>query len=1090
MPSLNERYFKSLTQVPVASLVLAAGLVISAVAWQRTASQVEQAAYAKFNAVVADSRATLQAQLRSYFDVMYGLQGLFLVTPHVTRHAFRGYVANLGLTHRSAGLRAISYSQHVPAAAKDTFVKRIRGDSSLGPGRFAKFDVKPPGDRPEYVVLVYSEPFEDNEPVLGLDLIADTMRGAAIHRARDSGSMSASGRVLLVSIPLEGVWGVSLRLAVYRPGTPIDTAGQRHRAFMGVVSAVFLVRDMVSDIVWQDPAKPLQLRVIDTGDRDAPQNASAPEALLFDSAPRREAADSFTGTVHLEVAERVWQLQFAAPKHYFLATGDRLVPWLVLVGGVTISLLLFGLVRALATSGQYAEARRVAQELIEALPVPIYFKGTDGRYLGVNKAWEAYFRIPRGTFIGKTVHDLYPHDQDAADRLHASDEVLWKRPGTQTYETTITTADGMRHDAIYYKATYTGAGGGVAGLIGTIVDITERKQAEKRRAMEHAVTRVLAGSQTLAEAIPRIIETICETLHWNCGARWAPDKDAGVLRCYEWWGVDSPEIQEFLAENAKRTLDTAIPGDQGLVRRTYSTGKPVWIADLSRVEGLRRANLVAKADLHGAFCFPLLLGNEVLGVMEFFHRDVREPDELLIIAAQSIGSQIGQYMVRKQAEEALQFVAKHDALTTLPNRIKFQDRLELAVANAKRNQRRLAVMFIDMDRFKVINDTLGHEAGDLLLREVAHRLSDALRSNDTVARLGGDEFVVLIEDVSDPVNLGTIAQKLIDALGKGFMLFGQEYHVTASIGISTYPDDAGDIQSLLRNADIAMYRAKEQGRNAFQFYSAQMNVHSVERLALESSLRRALERHELVLHYQPRIEIPGGRITGVEALARWQHPEMGLVPPAKFIPLAEETGLITSIGEWALAAACAQHKAWEREGLGWLRVAVNLSPRQFLQGDLAKTVARVLAETGCNATSLELEITEGMVMRDPESAVALLQRLKDMGIHIAMDDFGTGYSSLAYLKRFPIDSLKIDRSFVMDVPNDPDDVAINVAVIAMAHSLGLKVVAEGVETREQLDFLRNQGCDEMQGYFFSKPLPVDQVTTLLLQGRRASVSAN
>jgi diguanylate cyclase (GGDEF)-like protein/PAS domain S-box-containing protein len=1090
LSSFREKLFKTLTQVPVASLVLAASLVVSGFAWRLAESQVERAAYAKFSAVVADARTSLQAQLRSYYDIMYGVQGLFLVTPHVTRDAFRRYVNNLGLTHRSAGLRALSYSRYVMAEERDDFVKQVRGDASRGPGRFARFDVQPPGERPEYVVLVYTEPLEDNEAGLGLDLIADPVRGAVIRRARDSGAMSASGRVSLVSLPIKDVWGVTLRLAVYRPGLPVDTAEQRRDAFMGIISAVFLMRELVSEIVWQDPAKPLQLRVIDGGGRDSPQGANSPEALLFDSTLQRDAGASFNDTVALEVGERLWQLQFAAPKNYFLATADRLMPWLVLAGGVTISLLLFGLVRALATSGQYAEARRVAQELIEALPVPIFFKGTDGRYLGVNRAWEKLFGISRSAFLGKTVHDLYPHDTDTADRLYASDQVLWKRPGTQTYETAITTADGTRHDAIYYKATYTNARGGVAGLIGTIVDITERKQIEKRRAMEYAVTRVLAGSQTLAEAIPKIIETICMTLNWHCGARWARDAESAELHCHESWGVDSPEIQEFLAENSKRTLQTGFLGDQGLARRAYGTGKPVWIADLSRSEGFRRASLVAKADLHGAFCFPLLVGTEVLGVMEFFHRDVREPDEMLISAAQSIGSQIGQYMVRKQAEEALQFVAKHDALTGLPNRIMFQDRLELAVARAKRNARRLAVMFIDMDRFKVINDTLGHEAGDSLLREVAARLQQTLRVSDTVARLGGDEFVVLIEDVSDPVYLGTIAQKLIDAFVASFVLFAQEYHVTASIGISTYPDDADDIQALLRNADIAMYRAKEQGRNAFQFYSAQMNVHSVERLALESSLRRALERNELVLHYQPRVEIPGGHITGVEALVRWQHPEMGLVPPGKFIPLAEETGLIAPIGEWALAAACSQHRAWERAGLGWVRVAVNLSPRQFTQGDLVKTVARVLAETGCDAKYLELEITEGMVMRNPESAVMLLRRLKDMGIHIAMDDFGTGYSSLAYLKRFPIDSLKIDRSFVKDVPEDAGDVAINVAVIAMAHSLGLKVVAEGVETREQLDFLRKEGCDEMQGYFFSKPLPVEQVTALLLKGVKTRVPAS
>ena len=540
LPPLRERLFKPLTQVPVGWLVLATGLIISGLAWRLTELQVERAAHAKFSAIVADSRTTLQAQLRSHYDVMYGLQGLFLVSPHVTRDAFGRYVAKIGLTHRSTGIRAISYSQHVPAAAKTDFLNRVRADTSLGPKRFSQFDVKPPGDRPEYVVLVYTEPLERNEPGLGLDLISDPVRGAAIYRARDSGTVSASGRVSLVSVPLQDAWSVSLRLAVYRPGMPTDTVEQRRSAFMGIISAVFLVREMVNNIVWQDPARPLQLRIIDTGEREAPENANAPNALLFDSAPRREAGISFNESVPLEVGGRVWQLQFAAPQHYFLATADNLLPWSVLLGGITISMLLFGLVRALATSGQYAEARRVAQELIEALPTPIFFKGTDGRYIGVNKAWESFFGIPREAFIGKTVHDLYPHDKDTADRLHASDQVLWKRPGTQTYETSITTTDGARRDAIYYKATYTRAGGGIAGLIGTIIDITERKQAEKRRAMEYAVTRALAGSQTLAEAIPRIIETICVTLRWHCGARWAQDKDAGVLRCYEDLGRRQP----------------------------------------------------------------------------------------------------------------------------------------------------------------------------------------------------------------------------------------------------------------------------------------------------------------------------------------------------------------------------------------------------------------------------------------------------------------------------------------------------------------------------------------------------------------------
>jgi EAL domain-containing protein (putative c-di-GMP-specific phosphodiesterase class I) len=324
-----------------------------------------------------------------------------------------------------------------------------------------------------------------------------------------------------------------------------------------------------------------------------------------------------------------------------------------------------------------------------------------------------------------------------------------------------------------------------------------------------------------------------------------------------------------------------------------------------------------------------------------------------------------------------------------------------------------------------------------------------------------------------------VAQKILAAMGTPFIVQAQEFHISASIGVSSYPDDGNDPQTLMKNADIAMYRAKEQGKNNFQFYSAQINLHSIERLTLESSLRRALERNEFLVHYQPKVDIASGRITGVEALVRWQQPVQGLIPPAQFIQLAEETGLIVPIGEWVLKTACAQNKAWQLEGWAPVRVAVNLSPRQFAHENLLEDIARVLKQTGLDPAFLELEITESVVMRNPEQAVLLLNRLKAFGIHLSVDDFGTGYSSLNYLKRFPLDTLKIDRTFIRDLPGDGDDAAITQAIIAMAHSLRLSVVAEGVETAEQLSFLRDYGCDEFQGYYFSRPQPAKDIAPLL-----------
>jgi diguanylate cyclase (GGDEF)-like protein/PAS domain S-box-containing protein len=445
-------------------------------------------------------------------------------------------------------------------------------------------------------------------------------------------------------------------------------------------------------------------------------------------------------------------------------------------------------------------------------------------------------------------------------------------------------------------------------------------------------------------------------------------------------------------------------------------------------------------------------------------------------------------ITEKKTEEFIWYQANYDALTGLPNRRLFHDRLEQDLKKAHRAGLSVALLFIDLDRFKNINDTLGHEAGDRVLKEVAERLLGCLRASDTVGRLGGDEFVVLLEELPQPLHVAAVAQKILAAVAKPYMLEAQEFHLTASIGISTYPADSDNMQSLLKNADIAMYRAKEQGKNNYQYYSAQMYVHSLERLELDSDLRRALERKEFLLHYQPRIDIVSGRITGMEALVRWQHPTKGLIPPMQFIPLAEETGLIVPIGEWVLKTACARNKSWQEQGLPPLRIAVNLSARQFAHENLLQDVSRVLDETGLNPAALEFEITESMVMHNPEHAVNLLTRLKAMGIHLAIDDFGTGYSSLSYLKRFPLDSVKIDRSFIRDLPGDADDAAITRAIIAMAHSLRLEVIAEGVETEEQLHFLRDHGCDEMQGYYFSEPVPEHEFVRLVQAGSAAGAA--
>ncbi len=426
---------------------------------------------------------------------------------------------------------------------------------------------------------------------------------------------------------------------------------------------------------------------------------------------------------------------------------------------------------------------------------------------------------------------------------------------------------------------------------------------------------------------------------------------------------------------------------------------------------------------------------------------------------------------RKRFEERLSFLAQYDVLTGLPNRALFYDRLRQAVGRAKREQTMVGLMFLDLDRFKQINDTLGHAAGDRVLKVVAERLRGFLREVDTIARLGGDEFTVIIEGVSAPEQLSGVAGKIRNALSEAVNLDGRDMSVSASIGITLYPRDGEDIEQLIKNADIAMYHAKRRGgRQQYQFYDQGMAPLAAEHLELEAKLKRAIEKEEFLLHYQPVVDVNSGRITGMEALIRWQSPQ-GLVPPANFIPLAEESGLILDIGRWVLRAACAQARNWQREGLPPLRLAVNLSPLQLRQENLLASVTEILRESGLAPQYLELEITENTLMDRSRDTVVMLTRLEHLGVQISIDDFGTGYSSLAYLKQFPVHSLKIDRSFVRDITTDSNDAAIVSAMIAMAKTLGLGVIAEGVETRQQLDFLRAAGCNAYQGYYFSVPLP-------------------
>ena len=592
-------------------------------------------------------------------------------------------------------------------------------------------------------------------------------------------------------------------------------------------------------------------------------------------------------------------------------------------------------------------------------------------------------------------------------------------------------------------------------------------------------------AQTIESALQSCLDYVCNHTGWPIGHVRLLIDAHGKLVPTDVWHLEHPERFSVFR---RVTQSTPSIHALGLPGRVLSNKKPVWIRDVTQDDNFRRTQLALDIGVKAAFGFPVLVRSEVAAVLEFFVDRVLDPDEKLLEVLGNVGTQLGRVIERKRSEEHMAHLLHHDALTGLPNRLLFHDRLRQAMTNANRRQRLVGVAFLDLDEFKNINDTLGHDAGDLLLKQVAVRLLSVMREGDTVARLGGDEFTLIFADMALVNDIARTARKIMQLFAQPFLVMGRELFVTASLGVTVYPLDNSHVSELLKSADIAMYRAKEQGKNTYEFYAQDMTTRIHQRLSLEEHLRRALEHNEFVLHYQPIVSCLDGHVTSVEALLRWKD-DRGPVSPAQFIPVAEETGLIVPIGEWVLRTACAQLARWHADGLPALRVAVNLSVRQFRHQDMVGNVVKSLAAAGLDPGHLDLEITESILLEE-QSVINTLYELDSMGVGFSIDDFGAGYSSLSYLKRLPIDTLKIDRSFVQNIPDDADDVAIVRAILVMARSLGIRVVAEGVETAEQLAFLRRHGCDAVQGFYFGQPLPAGEIGALLRETGRFPMPEN
>ena len=714
------------------------------------------------------------------------------------------------------------------------------------------------------------------------------------------------------------------------------------------------------------------------------------------------------------------------------------------------------------------------QAMIDSVPDLLWTKDKNSRFVIANKALAIHTgHHDAREMIGLSDFDL--HDAARAQDFYDSEQEFI-RSGQSTLDREESVM-GPSGDKVWLQSTKVllrNKNDEVFGLVGIARNITERKMSEALRGGQAEVLEMIAMGASLVDVLTKLVQII---------EMQVPGLMASVLLLDD----DGLHLRHGAAPSLPQAYTNAIDGVR-IGTKVGSCGtaafrkEPVIVTDIScdpLWDDYR--DLAARFGLRSCWSTPVMSQKgDVLGTFAMYSSHVNTPSDAqmrLIEMATRIASIA---IERRKTEAQVQFMATHDTLTGLPNRALLSDRLAQALSFAHRHDRWVSVLFIDLDSFKDINDSLGHRAGDCLLKAIAARMVDCVRQTDTVARLGGDEFVVILFDQPKSADvINQVVQNLRAAVAQPVQIDGHTVSVTCSIGLSTFPEDGTDVTVLLANADIAMYRAKQLGRDNFQFYTPGLNSGAHAKFELQGELRKALPRGELLLHYQPQVDLRTGRVFAVEALVRWNHPVRGMISPTQFIPLAEETGLIVAIGDWVLRTACHQNKAWQNAGLPHMNMCVNVSARQFQDNQWIDRVKIALSDSALEAQYLELEITESMIMQNLDSAVHMMKKLQTLGVQIAIDDFGTGYSSLSALKKFPVARLKIDKSFMEDIPRNDDDKAVTSAIISLGQRLNMRVIAEGVETDDQIAFLRANNCDEMQGYHFSKPITADAIAAML-----------
>ena len=1013
------------------------GLVVSLWLAQHQAASMAQIEEARFTQETRAFAEALSQRIAGHTEVVNGLRGLFTANPRLSRLDFERAASEMEVGQRYPGVRNLSFTRWVPGREREAYEARVRADTSLSPDGLPQFKIHPPGERAEYFVAEYLWPMFGNEGVLGLDISAQPANLAAMRYSRDSGQTVVSAPFDLLQETTHRA-GIVIRVPVFDP-----TAGTAEQRFVGAVASTLRVYDLVQGLGSQGFLNGIAVAMADLGPVRPDSGDAMVRPLLEQTAPGLPGVRPLVR--ELGVHDRRWQLTFY-PTRSFLTASETRLPWLAGLAAAVVSLLLASVVALLVRQRTLAlvraqlsdDARRESEERFRALfnQATVGVAQVDsatGQFVRVNQRYADILGYSPEEMVGMTFQSLTHPDDLAADlaqvrRLQSGDVPEYRLEKRYIHK------DGHEVWGDLTVSSMWASGSAPGHHIAVVQDITARKRMEEN---------LRANEQRLRSILERLPMGLClvqddglisfrnQRYVQICGytQEEVPDTDT-------WWQRAYPDAAERDAIR-QRLLDTrhlgVIPLAEYTIRCADGKYKPVEISGIF-VEGGR---LITMQDLSE----------------------------------------------RTAAEEEINQLAYYDPLTRLPNRRLLMDRLQQALATSARHQRSGALLMLDLDNFKTVNETRGHDRGDALLLQVAHRLRGCVHEDDTVARQGGDEFVVVLEDLGDSpeeaaARAEDVGQRILGVLREPYQIDGAAHHSSLSMGVTIYSGTRETVDELLKRADLALYQAKNAGRDTLRFYDPQMQAAVSARATLELDMRVGLAQGQFELYYQPQID--RGRITGAEALLRWRHPRDGFISPAHFIPLAEETGLILPLGEWVLQAACRRLAAWAQQpDLALLSLAVNVSPRQFHQSGFVAQVLAALAGAGADGHQLKLEMTEGLLLQDVEDTIDKMGQLKGYGVGFSLDDFGTGYSSLSYLKRLPLDQLKIDQSFVRDVLTDPNDAAIARTVVALGTSLGLRVIAEGVETEAQREFLERHHCHAWQGYLLSPPVAVAEFEALV-----------